>query len=176
VEANGGQATVIEGRWQSGAEPGAPWEDEAVTELLTVSTMTLATSNLTGAPHAAPVFFAHVSGLRLVFFSDPASLHVRHLTENPRAAAGIYPVVADWTRIHGLQLTGTVRPIPPGAEWDEAWVEYREKFPFVADLGEIVDRNWLYVLEPSWVRLVDNRRGFGYRREWTGGDGTFAPG
>jgi len=32
--------------------------------------------------------------------------------------------------------------------------------------GCIVQRNALYVFSPTWVRLVDNRRGFGFKQEW----------
>ncbi len=151
---------------ESDGSSSLPWEDEAVLELLSISTMTLATSSRAGESHAAPVFFAAEADLHLVFFSDPDSVHVRHAIEDPRMAAAIYPVVTDWTRIRGLQVVGTFAPIPSGAAWDAAWDAYRRKFPIVAELAEIVEGNWLYGLRPGWIRLVDNRRGFGYRREW----------
>jgi len=34
-------------------------------------------------------------------------------------------------------------------------------------LEEMVARNALYVFQPRWIRLVDNRRGFGFKQEWT---------
>jgi hypothetical protein len=39
----------------------------------------------------------------------------------------------------------------------------------VGGLREIVDQNWLLVLVPEWIRVVDNRRGFGFKREWRRG-------
>ena len=39
--------------------------------------------------------------------------------------------------------------------------------PFVAALKPLIARNQLYVFTPTWLRLVDNRRGFGYKQEWT---------
>jgi uncharacterized protein YhbP (UPF0306 family) len=30
----------------------------------------------------------------------------------------------------------------------------------------ILQRNALYEYIPAWVRLVDNRRGFGFKQEW----------
>jgi len=151
-------------------EPEAPWSDDTVLELLGVSTMTIATAGPTDGPHAAPVYFALATDGRLVFFSDPASVHASQAVGPARVAAAIYPASSDWTEIRGLQLHGTVRALPSGPEWDAAWEAYRRKFPFVAGLGEIVERNWLYALEPTWVRLVDDRRGFGSRREWTCGE------
>ena len=135
-------------------------------DLLSLSTMTLATSGVYGSPHAAPVYFAADQALHLYFFSDPDSLHSRHLAENPRAAAAIYPECHDWRDIRGLQLHGQVHPVPPGPEWDAAWELYAAKFPFVSELRLVVEVNVLYGLTPGWVRLVDNRRGFGFKQEW----------
>jgi uncharacterized protein YhbP (UPF0306 family) len=52
-------------------------------------------------------------------------------------------------------------------EWDHAWELYVAKFPFVMELKAIVERNTLYAFIPSWVRQVDNRRGFGFKQEWS---------
>ena len=128
--------------------------------------MTLATSGADGSPHAASVYFAADQNLRLYFFSDPASLHGRHLPENPYAAGAIYPECHDWRDIRGLQLHGRVYPVLPGPEWDAAWELYAAKFPFVSELRSEVEKNSLYAFVPGWVRLVDNRRGFGFKQEW----------
>jgi uncharacterized protein YhbP (UPF0306 family) len=135
-------------------------------DLLALSTMTLATSDANGLPHAAPVYFAADQALHLYFFSDPASLHSRHLADNPRAAGAIYPECHDWRDILGLQLHGEVHSVPPGPEWDVAWELYAAKFPFVSELRIVVEKNVLYALTPVWVRLVDNRRSFGFKQEW----------
>ena len=39
--------------------------------------------------------------------------------------------------------------------------------PFVIQLEPVVARNEMYAFAPSWIRLVDNRRGFGFKQEWT---------
>jgi len=135
-------------------------------DLLSLSTMTLATSGPSGEPHAAPVYFAAAETLYLYFFSDPHSQHSLDLARDARAAAAIYPECRDWRDIRGLQLHGEVHPVPPGLEWDAAWVLYAAKFPFVSGLKAVVERNVLYAFTPRWVRLVDNRRGFGFKQEW----------
>lgn len=142
-------------------QPPFPFEN-----LLELSTMSLATCNQDGEPHAAPVYFAADRELRFYFFSEPESRHGQDLAHNPRAAAAIYPEVSDWRAIHGLQMHGEARCLQPGAEWEHAWQVYRAKFPFVEALKEVLARNSLYVLRPSWLRLVDNRRGFGFKQEW----------
>jgi uncharacterized protein YhbP (UPF0306 family) len=134
-------------------------------DLLALDAMTLATQGAEG-PHAAPVFFAADEALRLYFFSDPHSQHSLHLAQDPRAAVAFYPAAQDWNEIHGLQMQGQVRLLEQGAQWDQGWACYRAKFPFVDALKAVVAQNALYVFIPRWIRLVDNRRGFGFKQEW----------
>lgn len=137
-----------------------------VSEFLILSTMTIASSDRSGEPHAAAVYFAADEDLNFYYFSDPLSQHSQDLVPRPQAAVAIYPNGLDWQDIRGLQLRGDVRTVEPGPEWENAWVLYSNKFPFVAELKELVARNQLYVFIPTWVRLVDNRRGFGFKQEW----------
>jgi uncharacterized protein YhbP (UPF0306 family) len=151
---------------------------EELVELLAVSTLTLATTGPDGQPHAAPVYFAsemvirkHLSALSrgaltLYFFSDPQSQHGTDLASNPHAAAAVYPPCFDWQDIRGLQLRGTASKVTSEQQWERGWAQYQAKFPFVSTLKEVVTRSSLYVFLPSWVRLVDNRQGFGFKREW----------
>ena len=145
-----------------------PFED-----LLALSTLTLATCGPDGEPHAAAVYFAASLSLapgelpQLYFFSHPDSQHSRDILANPRAAAACYPECYDWEDIRGLQMRGHVRQLAPGPEWEAAWACYLAKFPFVSGLKDVVAQNALYVFTPQWLRLVDNRRGFGFKQEWT---------
>jgi uncharacterized protein YhbP (UPF0306 family) len=148
---------------------GTPAAEPGVLEVLETTTLSLATAGPGGRPFATPVFFAADEDLGLIFFSDPETLHVRHVIGRPEAAATIYPATGDWTEIRGLQVAGTVERIHPGDAWERAWAAYVRKFPFVADLRPLVDASWLLVLVPSWIRLTDNRRGFGFKREWLRG-------
>lgn len=133
--------------------------------------MTLATCSREGGPHAAPVYFAAGEGLRLYFFSEPDSQHGQDLEHDPQAAAALFPETTGWQDIRGLQLRGLARTVPLGAEWEAAWGLYLEKFPFVSELKKVVARNTLYAFIPHWARLLDNRRGFGFKQEWVPGQG-----
>ena len=135
-------------------------------DLLDLSTLSLSTAGSDGEPHAAAVYFAVGEALGFYFFSDEGSQHSQDVGRDPRAAAAIYPECRDWQDIRGLQLRGEVRAVEPGPEWDAAWKIYEAKFPFVSELRAVVSRNTLYVFEPLWIRLVDNRRGFGFKEEW----------
>ncbi len=140
--------------------------NEAIRELLSLSTMTLATSGLNGEPHAAAVYFV-AEELNLYFFSDGNSQHSQDLRENPRAAVAIYPEVWEWRDIRGIQMRGQVRTIAHGLEWQRIWEKYQQKFPFVKHLKAVVARNQLYGFQPAWLRWIDNRYGLGYKQEWT---------
>lgn len=135
-------------------------------DLLSVSAMTLATRGPGGAPHAAAVYFAADERLHLYFFSDPESQHARDLIRDRRAAVAFHPECEGWEDIRGVQMRGEVRAVPPGETWDRAWDIYVDKFPFVSDLQDAVAQNQLYVFVPHWIRLVDNRKGFGFKQEW----------
>jgi uncharacterized protein YhbP (UPF0306 family) len=140
---------------------------ERIWELLeTVSAMTLATSDERGNPHAAPVYFVADEDFQLYFFSEKKSIHCQHVAQNPHVAAAIYPECQDWRDIQGLQLRGEVHLVKSTQEWDSAWARYQGKFPFVRALKVVVAQNQLYVFAPSWIRLVDNAQGFGYKQEW----------
>ena len=137
----------------------------SVSLLKSVSTMTLATTDLLGNPHATAVYFVHDEEMDLYFFSDEHSLHCQHITQNPKAAAAIYPKCQGWRDIKGLQLRGKVHRVESANQWDTAWALYQRKFPFVESLKAVVAQNQLYVFIPGWVRLVDNAQGFGYKKE-----------
>ena len=130
--------------------------------------MTLSTCSPDGAPHAAAVYFVcrDQPVLHLYFFSEDASQHGHDLAANSRAAVTMYPECFDWQDIRGIQMRGEAHPVPRGAEWDQAWQAYQEKFPFTLQFSELVARNQLYVFSPEWIRVVDNRRGFGFKQEW----------
>jgi uncharacterized protein YhbP (UPF0306 family) len=136
-------------------------------DLLSLSTMTLATTGADGAPHAAAVYFAADEHLRFYFFSDPDSQHSQDIQGNPRVALALYPECSGWQEIRGLQMHGEARRVTEDDTWQAAWQCYVNKFPFVAELEQVVASNTLYVFWPHWIRLVDNRRGFGFKQEWT---------
>jgi uncharacterized protein YhbP (UPF0306 family) len=140
--------------------------------LASASTMTLATADAGGLVHATPVYFSIMQLERepalwqFCFFSDGGSLHARQAKENPLAAAAIYPDSWNWQEIRGLQLRGSIRPLLLGEEWEAAWKIYSARFPFVVYLKDQVAQNTFYCLSLYWMRMIDNRQGFGFKQEW----------
>lgn len=141
--------------------------------------MTLATSSAEGKPHAAPVYFVALPTSRestqqdnsapfvAYFFSEIDSQHSQDINQSGVAAGAIYAESQDWREIRGLQISGKVRLVSKGTEWQTAWKGYKQKFPFVSALKLIVAQNSLYALTPTWLRLVDNRIHFGFKQEWS---------
>lgn len=136
--------------------------------LWTVPAMTLATVGSDGLPHTAAVYFAADEAQEnLYFFSAADSQHSLDITSNPKAAADIHPLTNDWREIRGLQLRGEVFPVPAGDSWNAGWQCYLKKFPFVQELKAELERSILYTFRPTWIRTIDNRRGFGFKEEWS---------
>ena len=138
-------------------------------------TVTLATTGEDG-PWAATVFFASDADLNLYFVSDHRTRHGRHLAASPEAAAAINPDCSAWGEVRGLQLTGRVQVLN-GLARVAGLRHYLAKFhdvralfetprnPDEATIAERLKAAQLYRLEPRWIRLIDNRRGFGYKEE-----------
>jgi uncharacterized protein YhbP (UPF0306 family) len=135
-------------------------------KLLQIATMTIATHGIDGEPHAAAVYFACDEQLHFYFFSAAQSQHSRDIFHDERAAAEVHADCSHWEDIHGFQSRGVVEQVQTEVDWQHAWDYYAGKFPFVRQLEGIVSANEMYVFTPHWIRLVDNRKGFGYKQEW----------
>jgi uncharacterized protein len=140
--------------------------------------LTLATLDPDGTPRATPLFFAVdsdrnqvssgnlVSPFSMLFLSDPASAHCLNLARDPRASVALYPGETDWRSLRGAQMKGHAERLQGG--WSErALTTYRLRIPIAAELEDAVARSAVYRFSPAWARLIDNRRGFGHREEWT---------
>jgi uncharacterized protein YhbP (UPF0306 family) len=134
--------------------------------LAETQTLTLATLDPDGLPRATPLFFAFNEKATLVFVSERDTQHCRNLERQPSVAAAVYPDVHDWRELRGLQIKGFASLVSP-RDRDAAMALYASRFPFVDTLADVLGRSEAYHLRPSWVRLIDNRQGFGYKREWT---------
>ena len=102
----------------------------------------------------------------MYFFSDSKSLHAQDTANEVLAAVTVHPERSCWQDIHGQQMCGAITAVQSHNKWQEAWKLYQAKFPFAADLEQLVALNQLYGFNLHWMRVVDNRRGFGFRQEW----------
>jgi uncharacterized protein YhbP (UPF0306 family) len=138
----------------------------SIEELLHLTTMSIATVGMGGEPHVAAVYFVCDDQINFYFFSDTESQHTLDITHEPRAAIAVSGEHVGWQEIHGLQMRGAITAVDSKSQWQGAWELYQTKFPFVVNLRETILINQMYVFKPHWIRLIDNRKGFGFRREW----------
>ena len=137
------------------------------TEFLKLSTMCLGTCGPDGTPHTAPIYFVAEGDHRMYFYSKPSSQHIQDINENPRTAGSIYPECFDWDEIRGVQMTGVVEEVKSSPKQKSILKDYKTKFPFVSQLGVSLSENKLYVFRATWVRIIDNRIRFGYKKEFS---------
>jgi uncharacterized protein YhbP (UPF0306 family) len=95
-----------------------------------------------------------------------------------QVAGAVQPDVHTWDDVLGVQLEGSAAVLE-GPARDAALACYLAKFPDVQRLfaaprndgerliGERLRRTAFWALQPSFVRLVDNARGFGWKGELT---------
>ena len=147
--------------------------DEVRTFLSQWRTGSLATVDEAGQPHAANVQFVADGDLSLYFVSSISSAHSRHIAQDPYAAMTIYAHINDDegpAAIHGLQLHGQCFAITDEADRIAAKKRYLDRFAFIAQneaLAARVKAEQFYVFRPTWLRWIDNRRGFGFKQERT---------
>ena len=132
-------------------------------------TAALATADADGAPHAANIQFVHTDGFELVWVSSRAARHSLDLVQRPACAMAIYAHNDNPEAIHGLQLTGTAGELRGDAR-ARAVNQHGAKYTFVREtpaLQAAVEKQGVYRFEARRVRFIDNRRGFGWKREWS---------
>ncbi|MEV5241792.1 pyridoxamine 5'-phosphate oxidase [Streptomyces cinnamoneus] len=107
--------------------------------------------------------------LVLVFVTSPGTRHGRALLSgDARVAFTAQRDGQQWTALTGIQGRGACRLLD-GAERAAAWRAYSARFPYVEEserLRQAMERAELWELRPTWLRLVDNGRGFGHKTEW----------
>lgn len=149
---------------------------EAIRRMLEAhNTITLATSR-DGQPWAASLFFASDKNFNLYFVSDYRTRHARDVDACGDAVATVNADCAQWTDVKGLQIEGHVTVVT-GVQRLNALRHYLAKFADVRALFEapkgkdeetIAERlkaAHMYKLQPSWIRLIDNSKWFGYKLE-----------
>ncbi|MFI3303359.1 MAG: pyridoxamine 5'-phosphate oxidase family protein [Rikenellaceae bacterium] len=119
--------------------------------------LTLATIDSDGAPYCSNAFYSFDSErAALIFSSNADTAHGGHMSQNPKVAASIVLETKVVGKLQGLQISGRA---VPGDERDRAC--YIETFPFAA-----VAPLTLWRLEMEFVKLTDNRLGFGKKLIW----------
>lgn len=143
-----------------------PEQQTRIRQLLTQnSTLTLATVNAQGRPESAPLFYAEDDD-SLIWVSGLHARHSQNLAAERWASVTVYNHEWSWYDIAGLQMEGEVDLIPAGPARDHAWELYKVKFPFALEFQDEISTTPFYRFIPHWIRMVDNRRQFGFLEEF----------
>jgi len=113
-------------------------------------------------PWCASCFYAWDEEINtLVITTDTTTRHGSEFLGNPSVAGTI--ALETWRvgRIRGIQFTGLIRE-PSGEELSRAKKIYLRRFPYAA-LTEL----HLWVISPDYIKLTDNRLGFGHKEIWS---------
>jgi uncharacterized protein YhbP (UPF0306 family) len=140
-------------------------------------TVSLATVDDQGLPHAANVLYA-LDGLALYWMSDTNTRHSRHIEARLRVTATVAPDYADFRLIRGLQIFGTARRLASGESLATAR-RMVSRYGFLAELANgpaalraAFEKAGFYCLEPERITLIDNTQGFGHKETLELGGGT----
>jgi uncharacterized protein len=122
--------------------------------------LTLATSN-DNKPYCCTCFY-HYSEKENKFLitSDKDTRHIYEVLLQPFIAGAIALETSMVGKIQGVQLTGIIKELK-GEESEKAKRTYIRRFP-VAAFAELV----LWSIEPDFIKLTDNRLGFGKKIIW----------
>lgn len=130
--------------------------------------LTLAGIDAAG-PHAAAVFYAVDDKLRLYVVSDPSTRHGQIMASGQEIAGTVQGVHHSWHDVQGVQFRGTAQQLH-GAAAKRGWAIYTGRFPMVMEGSMVITsalaKTALWQITPTWMRLIDNRLGFGHKEEW----------
>lgn len=132
------------------------------------TTASLATVDERCRPHACNIWYASTADLVMYFVSSPATAHASHIARDPAVALTVYAHVAEPSQIHGLQLHGRCEMLIADADRAAALAVYSARYPTIT-ANEMfrarIASERFYRVTPSWLRWIDNRRGFGFKVE-----------
>jgi uncharacterized protein YhbP (UPF0306 family) len=132
--------------------------------------LTLAVTEADGTAYAAALFYAVDDELRFHVVTDPATRHGMAMLANSSVAGTIQSDRQHWHEIQGVQFRGACCQLE-GPERARAWAIYSARFPFLQQPNTILTRELattaMWRIDTTWIRLIDNRLGFGHKDEWT---------
>ena len=124
------------------------------------TTLALATTGEDGSATVAPLFYLAGPDLALYWLSSSTSAHSRNLARTSRTAVTIYCHAESWRQIRGVQIRGTVSVVTEPERRAAITKIYCKRFNLGRILKLAVRQSVLHVLQPEFLRYLDNSRGF----------------
>ena len=142
------------------------WPEALTTILHESTTCSLATVDDQGEPHAANLNFAFDKKIDLYFLSAPHSRHIQHILKNPKVAVTAYTPFTRASQICGLQIHAMAEMVNPKKKsFGQLWKLLTDRFPDITAMEERAKNERFYRIRPTWIRWIDNRKGFGWKAE-----------
>lgn len=122
--------------------------------------LTLATS-VDNNPWCANCFYTYLEDENcFVFTSDDDTKHVKDVLENADVAGSVVLETNVVGKIRGIQFRGKMER--PGDDLKKKVQKaYLKKFPYA-----VLMKTSLWVLHPNYIKMTDNRLGFGKKLIW----------
>ncbi|HEY5511018.1 MAG TPA: pyridoxamine 5'-phosphate oxidase family protein [Prolixibacteraceae bacterium] len=112
-------------------------------------------------PWVANCFYAFMEEqITFVFTSDYETRHIQEATQNPKVAGNVVLETSIIGKIQGIQFSGTLE-LAANEKLVIAEKAYLKRFPFTA----LMDTT-LWILPISYLKMTDNRLGFGKKLLW----------
>jgi uncharacterized protein YhbP (UPF0306 family) len=112
-------------------------------------------------PWIANCFYAFIEEqMTFVFTSDYETRHIQEVVQNSKVAGSVVLETSLIGKIQGIQFAGTMR-LAENEELVAAEKAYLKRFPFAA----LMDTT-LWVLPIAYLKMTDNRLGFGKKLIW----------
>ncbi|MEI7499623.1 MAG: pyridoxamine 5'-phosphate oxidase family protein [Bacteroidota bacterium] len=127
--------------------------------------LTLAVSK-NNIPYCATCYYAYLPEQnQFIFTSGYETRHIRDPKEggNYRVAGAIALETKIVGKIRGIQFAGVIRE-PEGEELKKARSAYLKRFPIARLMSDLT----LWLLDPDFIKMTDNRLGFGKKLIWMG--------
>jgi len=122
--------------------------------------LTLATSN-NNQPYCSTCFYVFQEDKAMfVFTSDKTTKHIADIEKQPLVAGAIALETKVIGKIRGIQFTGIIKELE-GDEMKEARKAYLKSFPYA-----ILKKTHLWGVEVNFIKMTDNRLGFGKKIIW----------
>lgn len=122
--------------------------------------LTLATT-VGNRPYCCNCFYKYIEDDNIfVFQSNPDTKHVADMHSNPNIGASIVLETETVGKIQGLQICGKAYE-PEDGQAAKANKAYLKRFPYA-----VLKKGDLWILEPDFFKLTDNRLGFGKKIRW----------
>jgi len=123
--------------------------------------LTLATSK-NNVPYCSNCFYAYSQKDNiLIFSSDITTKHIQDVLQNKQVAGSIVLETKTVGKIQGIQFQGIMREPKEKEEKNTINKIYLKQFPFA-----ILKETTLWILELSFIKMTDNRLGFGKKLIW----------